>query len=157
MKGISKNKKSKNCWWPPGYQQRQHKIVLADLQRLRCNVVTSVDRERLKIVSMKPIPIEETPHYQYAIGNKEVYEKYLLNLKHITWARAAINEEHLDVQFMFDKFDAILNSELLYLDSPHEEKYIICNMNQLIIDGVHRSISLLANNIYQAPVALVRW
>ena len=57
----------------------------------------------------------------------------------------------------YDKFDAILNSELLYLDSPHEEKYIICNMNQLIIDGVHRSISLLASDIYQAPVALVRW
>ncbi len=157
MKGIFKGPRDNECWWPNGYNKRPHRLVAVDLKMLKCNVVTKVDREQLKIVSMKPTLLLETPHYQYSIGNVEVYEEYLSMLKHITWARKAVNQEHLDMQHMFDKFDTILNSELYYLEPPHEKKYIICNTNRLIVDGVHRSISLLAKGVYNAPAALVSW
>ena len=157
MKGIFKGPRNNECWWPNGYNKRPHKLVAADLKMLKCNVVTKVDREQLKIISMKPTPLLQTPHYQYAIGNKSVYEEYLNMLKHITWARKAVNQEHLDIQHMFDKFDVVLDSQMYYLEPPHENKYIICNIHQLIIDGIHRSVSLLANKIEKAPVALVGW
>ena len=105
MKRIYEGKRSLDCWWPDGYHVREHRIVDADITMLYGNVVTSVDRERLKITSMQRTTLEGTPHYQYALGNKDVYIDYLNSLKHVTWARAAINQEHLDIQFMLDKFD----------------------------------------------------
>jgi hypothetical protein len=157
MKSIFKGPRSRDCWWPKGYNKQPHKVVMADLTMLKGNIVKSVDRNRLTITRMEPTLIIDSPHYQYAIGNKQPYQEYLEMLKHITWARAAINQEHLDIQFMFDKFDKILDNKTEYLIPPYESYYIICNNNRMIIDGMHRTISLLSNNIKNAPVALVRW
>ena len=156
MKGITKNELSKECWWPLGYSQKPHGIVLADLNHVRDSIVSEVDKEQKKIISLNPVLVKDTPHYQYALGNKAPYEEYLNKCKHITWARAGINEEHLEIQYMFDKFDAILNSDKLYLDPPFENKYIIVADNGLLIDGLHRAVALLSSGIDKAPIALVR-
>ena len=156
MKRIYEGKRSLDCWWPDGYHVREHRIVDADITMLCGNVVTSVDRERLKITSMQRTTLEGTPHYQYALGNKDVYIDYLNSLKHVTWARAAINQEHLDIQFMLDKFDKILYCEEDYLAPPYENKYIICDMSGLLRYGLHRAVTLLSNSVKRAPVAIVR-
>lgn len=155
MKGITKQVLSKDCWWPPGYRPKHHKIVMADLSKITDSIVDTVDQANRRIISLKPTLVKDTPHYQYALGNKKPYEEYLAKCKHITWARAAISEEHLELQFMFDKFDKILNSDYAYLDSPYEDRYIIVNGRGQIIDGLHRSVSLLVSGIEKAPVALV--
>jgi hypothetical protein len=155
VKGITRQVLSQECWWPPGYSPKHHKIVIADLNRLTDSIVDVVDQVNKRIISLKPTFIKDTPHYQYALGNKSPYEDYLNKCKHITWAREAIGEQHLEMQFMFDKFDKILNSDDAYLDSPYEDRYIIVNGRGQIVDGLHRSVSLLINGIGKAPVALV--
>ena len=156
MKKIFEGQRSQDCWWPNGYSVRSHKIVLADLTKLTSNIVEKVDQQSKTILSMRKTLLLDTPHYQYAIGNKQPYSEYLSMLKHITWARAAINQEHLDLKFMFDKYDKILHSEDEYLQPPYEQKYIICDSTGLIQDGLHRATVLLSNSILRAPVAMVR-
>ena len=70
MKGITKNELSTECWWPPGYSQKPHGIVLADLNHVRDSIVSEVDKEQKKIISLNPVLVKDTPHYQYALGNK---------------------------------------------------------------------------------------
>ena len=154
MKSITTNPLSGECWWPPGYHSVAHRIVKVDLNHIRDGIVDRVDRQNLKILSLKPTLIKDTPHFQYAMGNIKPYEEYLEKCKHITWARAAINEEHLDMQYMFDKFDKILNTTAAYLDSPHQDKYIIINQQGQLIDGLHRSVALLRSGINEVPAAL---
>lgn len=155
MKSVTKNKLSEDCWWPPGYHVQPHKIMIADLNFVTDSIVDRVDTESKRILSLKPTLIKETPHYQYAMGNTQPYKEYLEKCKHITWARAAINQEHIDLQFMFDKFDKILNTELAYLEPPHQDKYIIVNRNKQLIDGLHRAVALMSNGIFEVPIALV--
>ena len=56
---------------------------------------------------------------------------------------------------MFEKFDALLNSDLFYLDPPHEDKYIIIDRNRNLIDGLHRSVALLVNGFDKVPAAVI--
>tara|TARA_A100000172_G_scaffold27536_1_gene16200 strand:- start:6863 stop:7333 length:471 start_codon:yes stop_codon:yes gene_type:complete len=154
MKSITTNPLSADCWWPPGYHSAAHKIVKVDLNHIRDGIVNQVDRQSLRILSLEPTLIKDTPHFQYALGNTKPYEEYLEKCKHITWARAAINEEHLDMQYMFDKFDKILNTDAAYLDPPHQDKYIIINQQGHLIDGLHRSVALLRAGINIVPAAL---
>jgi hypothetical protein len=155
MKSITKNKLSNDCWWPDNYNVQPHTIMIADLNFVTDSLVDRVDVNSRRILSLKPTLIKDTPHYQYALGNVEPYREYLEKCKHITWARAAINQEHLDMQFMFDKFDKILNSKKSYLDSPFENKYIIVNRKRELVDGLHRAVALLSNGIEKVPIALV--
>ena len=91
MKSITTNPLSADCWWPPGYHSAAHKIVKVDLNHIRDGIVNQVDRQSLRILSLEPTLIKDTPHFQYALGNTKPYEEYLEKCKHITWARAAIN------------------------------------------------------------------
>ena len=153
MKKVFEGQRSQNCQVRShldGYSTRPHKIVLSS------NIVKQVDKEKRTILSMQKTPLYDTPHFQYIIGNKDVYGEYLSMLKYITWARAAINQEHLDLQFMFDKYDKMLHSDHDYLQPPYEDSYIICDSTGLIQDGLHRATILLSNSVLRAPVAMVR-
>ena len=157
MKGVHPEGEgySRECWWPEGYNVQDHKVLLANLECVRDSIVWEVDRDNMKILSLKPTLIRETPHYQYAIGNKKPYQEYLEKCRHITWARSAINQQDMKIGEMYDKFDKILNSEYYYLQPPYENKYIIVDSNARLIDGLHRSVALLVKGFTKVPVAVV--
>jgi len=157
VKGIysSKNGYSKECWWPDGYNTQKHKLSVINLEYIKDSIVWDVDRENLTIKSLRPTLIKDTPHYQYALGNKQPYVEYLEKCRHITWARSAINQQDMKIEQMFEKFDKLLDSEHLYLQPPYENKYIIVNHRASLIDGLHRSVCLLVNGINEVPAAVV--
>tara|TARA_R100001509_G_C4841319_1_gene206754 strand:+ start:328 stop:822 length:495 start_codon:yes stop_codon:yes gene_type:complete len=155
MKGISKGPYSSNCYWPSGYGEKKYKICVVNLNVIKDSIVSNVDKKAKRVLSLSPTSIKETPHYQYALGNKQPYIDYLDLCRGITWARAAIGEEDLKIEFMFEKFDALLNSDLSYLDPPHEDKYIIIDRNRNLIDGLHRSVALLVNGFDKVPAAVI--
>lgn len=154
MKGISTGPYSKECFWPEGYQKSNYKICFVNLLVLKDSIVSSVDKDKKRILSLSPTLIKETPHYQYAIGNKQPYIDYLNMCRGITWARKAIGQEDLQIDFMLEKFDNLLNSNTAYLESPYESKYIIVNRNKSLVDGLHRSVALIVNGQEKVPVAV---
>jgi len=155
MKGISTGPYSKECFWPEGYQKSNYKICFVNLLVLKDSIVSSVDKDKKRILSLSPTLVKDTPHYQYAIGNKQPYIDYLNMCRGITWARKAIGQENLQMDFMLEKFDKLLNSDIAYLDHPHETKYIIIDKNRSLIDGLHRATALLVKGYEKAPVAVL--
>lgn len=88
------------------------------------------------------ITISESPHYQYAIGNKDVYIDFLHEFYH-QWAP-------FDIQL--NSFDYLLGDEKDYLDPPHDQDFILCRQDLTIMDGVHRATCLLLLDVKFAPI-----
>jgi len=100
--------------------------------------------------------IVEQPQYQYCIGNKQAYADFLIPLRGKSWARAAINEEHLTLDDMYEKFDKILHSDKKYLEPPFEHSYICTHSDaKTIFDGVHRASVLLSKGFEVVPIAVL--
>ena len=81
--------------------------------------------------------------------------KYLEETKGKTWARAAIGQEHLTIQDMFDMYEKIIQSDKDYLEPPYQDHYVIVKRDGLLIDGLRRSCVLLYNGIENLPVAVI--
>lgn len=111
-----------------------------------------VDIENLKVIDKrgKITSIKETPHYQYALGNKEPYKAFL---------RADHPSEYEE---SLESFEYLMNNELDYLDSSHKkyngwggEDHFIIHDNHVVRDGVHRAARLTQLGIKRAPVLRV--
>ena len=145
MKKVYEGPRSSKCYFPPGYEtpiELGFEMSLTDMWD--------------SLIYGGRYSLKETPYYKYLEGNKKPMEDYLLETKGKTWARAAINEQHLTVQDMFDKFDVVINSEKDYLEPPYESHYIIVRRDGFLIDGLRRACILLHNGVKSVPVAILK-
>jgi hypothetical protein len=83
--------------------------------------------------------LNETPHYQYALGNKGSYLEWLIRHNHLV-------EESLA------SFEHLMNDDSTYLDAPHGDKFIMHDNDLVIVDGVHRATRLCALGATFIPV-----
>jgi hypothetical protein len=103
--------------------------------------VVSLSDLRVSIPGRGIVTLDQTPHYQYILGNKQPYLDLLLAQNYLY--HQSINS-----------FEYVINNDLDYLDKPHEQDFIFCYTTCVIIDGVHRATYLFHLDIKQAPVIL---
>ena len=145
MKKVYNGPRSSECYFPPGYEtpvELGYKMSLKDMWDT--------------LIYGGKFSLKETPYYKYLEGDKKPMENYLLETKGKTWARAAINEEHLTVQDMFNMFDKVINNDKEYLEPPFEKHYIIVRRDGFLIDGLRRACVLLYNGNDTVPVAILK-
>ena len=132
MNTIFDGPRNTNCYFPNGYNSnyKLHRMSILDMYD--------------PLIYNKRYSIKETPYYKYLEGNKGK-----------TWARAAIGQEHLTVNDMFEQFNTIINSELQYLEPPYDTHYILVKRDGLLVDGLRRACILLYNGNTTVPVAVV--
>ena len=97
---------------------RNARIKKININSLRCNIID----EGIKL-------IEETPHFHYVQGNKKIYIDYVnknIGLK--------LQQDHYPLSF--DKL--INNFDKNYSDFSSKKSYIIINLDNVIMDGLHR-------------------
>ena len=87
------------------------------------------------------VALNETPHYQYALGNKLPYVDWLI-------------EHHHLVEESLASFEHLMNDDSVYLDTPHEDKFIMHDHDLVIVDGVHRATRLCSLGANFVPVLL---
>jgi len=95
----------------------------------------NIDDIRVNLITFYPtvklIKLEESPHYQFLLGNIEPYIEYL---------KIAKQPDH-----SVEKFEKLMK-EFDYLSKGNKYKYIECVEKDdiyVIIDGFHRSCILL--------------
>jgi hypothetical protein len=84
--------------------------------------------------------IEESPHYQYVLGNKEPYFNYFNS-----FFGKQLQEDHFPKNF--DKL--IGNFDINYKSEDGKESYIIVGANNVIKDGAHRACIMKSLNMDQ--------
>ena len=89
------------------------------------------------------VSLDNTPHYQYIIGNKDQYMGFLHQYNH-------------PIEESLRRFEDVIHGPWDYLDGPHEQKFIECDPNLVIVDGVHRAVRLFQLGIKVIPVVEVR-
>jgi hypothetical protein len=70
------------------------------------------------------VGIDETVHYQYAIGNKQPYKDWLVALRH-------------SYDSSLESFEHIMTDDTRYLEGKYQNGFIIHDDDLIIIDGVH--------------------
>ncbi len=85
------------------------------------------------------IAIDETPHYQYALGNQQPYKDWLITHHHLYDSSLA-------------SFDYLMTDESNYLEGKHDQDYIMHDDDLVIIDGTHRATRLFQLGVVHAPV-----
>lgn len=143
MKKVYQGTRNPDCHFPPGYNSE---YMLGDM--------TLADMWDPLIYGGKYL-LKDTPYYKYLEGDKAPMEKYLNDTKGVTWARAAIGQDHLTVKDMFEMFDKIIDSEEDYLEPPYDKHYILARRDGYMIDGLRRACVLLYNGNTSVPVAIV--
>jgi hypothetical protein len=103
--------------------------------------IVSIADLRADIPGRGIITLDQTPHYQYIIGNKYPYLNLLL-------------AQNYPYHQSIDSFEYVINNNLYYLDKPHERDFIFCYTTRVIIDGVHRASYLFYLGVKQVPVIL---
>lgn len=88
-----------------------------------------IDSLKASIIDKNNISIENTPHYKYLIGNKEIYNNYIL--KHLGMS---LKDDHLSEAYdkLIENFDY---NKLI----KGKKSLIICYKNLIIKDGLHRA------------------
>jgi len=145
MKKIYQGKRNPKCYFPNGYESPYELYEMSIL-----------DMWDPLIYGTARYSVKETPYYKYLEGDKKPMTDYLLETKGKTWARAAIGQEHLTVQDMFNMFEEIIQSDKDYLAPPYDSHYVIVRRDGLLIDGLRRSCVLLHNGIENIPVAVIQ-
>ncbi len=111
-----------------------------------------VELEKLKVIDIRGhiTSIKESPHYQYAAGNKQPYIDFLKR------------DHPTEYEQSIESFEYLMDSDLDYLDPNHKkyngwggEDHFIIHDNYVIRDGVHRAARLLQLGIDTAPVLRV--
>jgi len=87
-------------------------------------------------INGRSVKIEDTPHYQYVLGNQNAYKTYF----HMNFGRT-LQEDHFPESFD----DLINNFDENYKRYDGKESYIIINKENIISDGVHRASILKSN------------
>jgi len=82
------------------------------------------------------LPLKESPHYKYLMGEKTAYKNYLDNF----------GGYFLTEDYSPEKFNNLLKNSS-YLEQPHDNSYILTeelsSQKYVILDGVHRAAKLL--------------
>jgi hypothetical protein len=92
-------------------------------------IFKDIDDLKINIIGKGPVSITQTPHYQYAIGNKDEYTNYFYNNFGVK-----LCEDHFP-----EAFDNLINKfNVNYLRPDNKKTGIIVNSQNLILDGVHR-------------------
>ncbi len=143
MKSIFNAERNTNCYFPDNYKTNYtlHRMSILDMYD--------------PLIYNKRYTVKETPYYKYLEGDKQPMIDYLNETKGKTWARAAIGQQHLTINDMFDKFENLINSKLEYLEPPYDDHYILVKRDGLLVDGLRRACILLFNGIETVPVAVV--
>lgn len=144
MKKIYNGERSRTCYFPNGYDSSYELYEMSILDMWDPLIYGNVHYK-----------VKDTPYYKYLEGNKDPMIKYLEETKGKTWARAAIGQEHLTIQDMFDMYEKIIQSDKDYLEPPYQDHYVIVKRDGLLIDGLRRSCVLLYNGIENIPVAVI--
>ncbi len=144
MKKIYKGDRSSVCYFPNGYN--------SSYELFEMSILDMWD----PLIYGTRYSVKETPYYKYLEGDKEPMIKYLEETKGKTWARAAVGQEHLTVQDMFDMYEKIIQSDKDYLEPPYQDHYVIVRRDGLLIDGLRRSCVLLYNGVENIPVAVTQ-
>jgi len=145
MKKIYNGNRSKHLHLPPGYAVRRYEIKEVALE----NIVDKIWG------SPVALPIKETPHYKYLIGDKQPLRDYFQSCRGYTWARPGTPHQNMTVDNLLVEFEKVINSEKDYLEPPYQDYYIIVKSNWHCIDGLRRACILLANGVEKAPIAWV--
>jgi hypothetical protein len=98
---------------------------------------------RVRIHGPMIVAINKTPHYQYIVGNKSAYMEFLY-------------EYHASViALSLERFEYVINGPYDYLGGPHNDEYIKCDGDMVIVDGVHRATRLFQLGIKEIPVMVI--
>ena len=95
------------------------KIVEVNLSDIRASLITNYP-------SKKIIKLEESPHYQFLLGNREPYIEYM---------KISHQKEH-----SVEVFEELIKN-FNYLEGSNKNKFVVCNKfgdYYLIQDGFHR-------------------
>ena len=118
-------------------------IKKISIDSLYCRMITGT-RDSF---STEIMPLEKSPHYQFTLGNKEIYEKYLEEFSGIL-----ITDDYSQKKF------EILREGFSYLSNPNELNYILVEEFQLgkyvIRNGLHRA-SIIKNQGKKKIISLV--
>lgn len=106
---------------------------LININDINCNILQFDDIN--KKVYTKIMKIQDTPHYQHVIGNKNIYKEY-----YERYMGLELTDDHSPSSFenLIEKFDCEK-----YNSNP--TMYIKTNSKLVILDGCHR-VSILMNN-----------
>jgi 2-polyprenyl-3-methyl-5-hydroxy-6-metoxy-1,4-benzoquinol methylase len=88
------------------------------------------------------VGIDETPHYQYALGNHQPYKDFLVKYNHL-------------YDSSLESFEHIMNDDSCYLEGEHEADFIHIDGDNIIVDGVHRATRLFHLGAKEAPVVRI--
>ena len=96
-----------------------------------------IDSLKASIVGNNNISIQDTPHYKYLTGNKEIYKNYILNN-----LGKSLKDDHLPEAYdkLISKFD--YNKQI-----DGKKSLIVTYDNYRIKDGLHRAAILKYNNV----------
>lgn len=84
------------------------------------------------------VNIDETPHYQYTLGNQQPYKDWLRANKHF-YDESLASFEHL------------MTDNSRYLGGDYTMGHILHDDDMVIIDGVHRATRLFHLGVIYAP------
>lgn len=103
-----------------------------------------VEMSKLKVAlpDKSIVNICETPHYQYMLGDHDIYMKFLD--KHYL--------QHSPFEHQLQSLDILMNDDSDYLDEKFHDGLIIHKNDFIIMDGVHRAARLLHLGINIAVV-----
>jgi len=114
-------------------EKESNNYKLININDIKCNIL-QFDNINKKVYC-KIMSIQDTPHYQHVIGNKNIYKEY-----YEQYMGLQLKRDHSPSSFenLIEKFDC-----QKYNSNP--TMYIKTNSNFLIRDGCHR-VSILMNN-----------
>jgi len=124
-------------------------VKLINLNDVFARIVTSVNG---KISAEHKLEkIKNTPHFDYVLGKKENYAKYLDSF---TWA-VGLGIDHSE-----EIFNNLINSfnPTKYLSNEYSDSYILCQKISdkiVICDGLHRASILLKGGYTQVPAIVI--
>lgn len=145
--GISTFKKNQDSILSIPYylsEIKEFTVKTIESSQLCCNIL----KEKKRKVNKEAVKIEDTPHYAFLNGNRELYqiylEKYIGNL--------------LTCDYSVENFIE-LSENFNYLEYPYNNLYIITkkiqNNRYLILDGIHRASILKFNKIERFPIVII--
>jgi|21_taG_2_1085346.scaffolds.fasta_scaffold21079_4 hypothetical protein len=145
MNKIYDGPRSQALHVPPGYPAYRYELRTVRLE----NIVDKI------YGSQVALPIKETPHFKYLLGDQQPLRDYFESCRGVTWARKGTPAENMKVDELLEEFHDVINSNKDYLEPPYEKHFIIVNNNWHCADGLRRACALLANGIEEAPVAWI--
>ena len=118
-------------------------IKKVPMDSIYCHIVTGTRHS----FATEIMPLADSPHYKFLIGQPEIYEKYLKEFHGI----------HITDDYITQKFKE-LSENFSYLSAPHQLNYILADEFQLnkyvIRNGLHRAVILKNQEYKEIPILI---